>query len=554
MGPARKIALSPRGPGRIDPAARAENAGFSDFVNHAPGQSIDRGFLSIANERFGYDFTGVRVHTGEQAAKATGMLHARAIALSSHIAFADGEYRPGSADGQQLLAHELAHVVQQSRGGNKPDLAPGNTLDAAAHRAAAQFASGAVEVDGACAIGPAREALASVDVTKLSADALEAAAQRQNSWLFDHLPDDPAYDRELSLAIDIFVEMSARGGVPASAAQIESMRSFLVWRSPRTIFERRIKRGELPQWRQVAEKGEIIGYMRSSGGYTEIVDLDGKFVSSAEIGLETPLIDPIDLIPFELIGSLVAKAGVIGLRAAAKVAVRVVAKDAAKVVVEEGAKVGTKAVASGAATTAVKDLTGAAARDVGKTAAADVGKTAAADVGKTAAADVGKTAAADVGKTAAADVGKAVSGDVGKTGVEALVQVFRRGKKVRQIAAVSLKRLRNVLGRAGVSPSGYKLVKVSKTVAAQMEKEAGTEIWGWISRDGAGAVVTDASGRPIINFTTRGLSSLEQAVKTFGHEAKHLKDFAAGLLESSEALAELEGEKLWTIVSETVGK
>jgi hypothetical protein len=42
-------------------------------------------------------------------------------------------------------------------------------------------------------------------------------------------------------------------------------------------------------------------------------------------------------------------------------------------------------------------------------------------------------------------------------------------------------------------------------------------------------------------------------VKTFGHEAKHLKDFAAGLVESSEALAEQEGEKLWLIVQGSLG-
>jgi hypothetical protein len=61
-------------------------------------------------------------------------------------------------------------------------------------------------------------------------------------------------------------------------------------------------------------------------------------------------------------------------------------------------------------------------------------------------------------------------------------------------------------------------------------------------------------GQPIINFTPRALASLEQAVKTFGHEAKHIKDFAAGLTTSSEVLAENAGEKLWLVVLETLAK
>jgi hypothetical protein len=73
-------------------------------------------------------------------------------------------------------------------------------------------------------------------------------------------------------------------------------------------------------------------------------------------------------------------------------------------------------------------------------------------------------------------------------------------------------------------------------------------VFGWVARDGAGKVLTDLRGKPILTFTPRGLSSLEQAVKTFGHEAKHLKDFAAGVTTSSEALAEEAGDKLWAVV------
>jgi hypothetical protein len=56
----------------------------------------------------------------------------------------------------------------------------------------------------------------------------------------------------------------------------------------------------------------------------------------------------------------------------------------------------------------------------------------------------------------------------------------------------------------------------------------------------------------VITFSNKGLSSLEEAIKSFGHEAKHIKDFAAGMVTSSEALAERAGEELWTLVKKTL--
>ena len=53
----------------------------------------------------------VRVHTGVEAAGAARALGARAFALGNRIVFGEGEYRPGSADGRALLAHELYHVL-----------------------------------------------------------------------------------------------------------------------------------------------------------------------------------------------------------------------------------------------------------------------------------------------------------------------------------------------------------------------------------------------------------------------------------------------------------
>ncbi len=64
--------------------------------------------------RFGVDFGSVRVHTGAEAHDLNRSLHAYAFTSGSDIFFADGQFRPGTTDGDRLLAHELTHVVQQT--------------------------------------------------------------------------------------------------------------------------------------------------------------------------------------------------------------------------------------------------------------------------------------------------------------------------------------------------------------------------------------------------------------------------------------------------------
>jgi hypothetical protein len=63
--------------------------------------------------RFGRDFAHVRVHTGETAARSARAVAADAYTVGSHVVFAAGRYAPWSSAGRRLLAHELAHVMQQ---------------------------------------------------------------------------------------------------------------------------------------------------------------------------------------------------------------------------------------------------------------------------------------------------------------------------------------------------------------------------------------------------------------------------------------------------------
>ena len=64
----------------------------------------------------GADFSGVRVHTGGEAHQLNEQLSAKAFTTGNDIFFRGGEYNPQSGSGQELLAHELTHVVQQSSG------------------------------------------------------------------------------------------------------------------------------------------------------------------------------------------------------------------------------------------------------------------------------------------------------------------------------------------------------------------------------------------------------------------------------------------------------
>jgi hypothetical protein len=77
------------------------------------GRPLDTGVRSHMESAFGYDFSRVRVHTDSGAAGVANNLKARAFTLGRDIAFGSGEYAPGSLIGDALIAHELAHVVQQ---------------------------------------------------------------------------------------------------------------------------------------------------------------------------------------------------------------------------------------------------------------------------------------------------------------------------------------------------------------------------------------------------------------------------------------------------------
>ena len=78
------------------------------------GQDLAPNVREPMEQAFGADFSSVKVHDNGQADTLNRSLNSRAFATGQDIFFKQGEYNPGSRGGQELLAHELTHVVQQT--------------------------------------------------------------------------------------------------------------------------------------------------------------------------------------------------------------------------------------------------------------------------------------------------------------------------------------------------------------------------------------------------------------------------------------------------------
>lgn len=95
------------------------------------GSGLDAGVRSRFEGELG-PLGDVTVHTDDTADQLNRSVSARAFATGTDVYFAKGEYSPGSADGDRLIAHELAHVVQQRGAANSGPLTvsePGDSLE-----------------------------------------------------------------------------------------------------------------------------------------------------------------------------------------------------------------------------------------------------------------------------------------------------------------------------------------------------------------------------------------------------------------------------------------
>jgi len=104
----------------VRPAASVQRRDASSEVSRVLrsfGSPLDAETRMRMETRFGHDFSRVRVHTDDHAAESARMLEASAYTVGSHVAFGEGRFEPHTRGGQELIAHELAHVVQQSNTG-----------------------------------------------------------------------------------------------------------------------------------------------------------------------------------------------------------------------------------------------------------------------------------------------------------------------------------------------------------------------------------------------------------------------------------------------------
>ncbi|MCC7576584.1 MAG: DUF4157 domain-containing protein [Methanomethylovorans sp.] len=97
-------------------------------VLSTPGQPLDPVTRAFMEPRFGHDFSNVRVYSKGQAATSAEAVNAHAYTVGQSIVFANGKYEPGTDAGKQLIAHELAHVVQQTGHPDKGNSLVGNFI------------------------------------------------------------------------------------------------------------------------------------------------------------------------------------------------------------------------------------------------------------------------------------------------------------------------------------------------------------------------------------------------------------------------------------------
>ena len=174
-------------------------------VLHAPGQPLDPTTRTLMESRFDADFSQVRIHTDAQSAQSARAVDALAYTVGRDVVFSEGSYTPHLRQGSKLLAHELAHVIQQERGGASPPLR-GGVLERHADAAASAFVSGLgfINVSGASAPGLTRQPL------------------ERKRRLREMLNLDPAkpQDRQLGDELDLIENMLTMSGIPLNDTAI----------------------------------------------------------------------------------------------------------------------------------------------------------------------------------------------------------------------------------------------------------------------------------------------------------------------------------------------
>jgi uncharacterized protein DUF4157 len=118
---AEQVLRGPQAEARDAPESREGSQELAPLVNEVlstPGEPLDPATRDFMEPRFGRELGEVRIHRDERAAESTRSVNARAYTVGTHVVFGEGEYAPSGDAGKRLLAHEMAHVLQQHRSGS----------------------------------------------------------------------------------------------------------------------------------------------------------------------------------------------------------------------------------------------------------------------------------------------------------------------------------------------------------------------------------------------------------------------------------------------------
>ena len=250
------------------------------------GQPLPESTRAFFESRFGYDFSRVRIHADRQAAEAARSVNARAFTIGRDVVFGAGQYAPETATGQRLVAHELTHVVQQGIGTSVTKI----------------------------------QRVVEGDITQMSITV---------DWA-RNLEDDEL-EQQIEIVRDQLTTLSSR------TPEFEAARSNL------QILEQEVSHPGraapeptrmLTEWEQsIASRSEyrplfdddgrtLLGYYMSFGGYEEVRDRLGNVAWSDAIGLESPILSPIDFVG----SGLIRVGGCLGVRFVTRFISRVTAR------------------------------------------------------------------------------------------------------------------------------------------------------------------------------------------------------------------------------------
>jgi hypothetical protein len=143
-------------------AAGHEVPSSVEGVLRSAGEPLGAATLRDMESRFGRSFAHVRLHRDGDAAASAESVGALAYTVGQHVVFGAAQYAPHTASGRQLLAHELAHVLQQTHGASRAALGAPRLAPAAAERAieanADRVAAAALGVDRGVSVEPVQSA------------------------------------------------------------------------------------------------------------------------------------------------------------------------------------------------------------------------------------------------------------------------------------------------------------------------------------------------------------------------------------------------------------